>query len=165
MNTPVPANLPQTEAEWRAHLAAKGAEPVAFEVTRHAATERPFTGKYDRHWQPGQYRCICCDAELFSSDTKFDAGCGWPSFYQAAREGAVADRVDNSHGMRKEGYVLPVPDRVPADTRQKLCTLDLEKIFSDYFKSPEIMETLGQRVTEEVSNLQRLNLWFSTLLF
>jgi peptide-methionine (R)-S-oxide reductase len=101
MNTPVPDNLPQTEAEWRAHLAAKGAEPVAFEVTRHAATERPFTGKYDRHWQPGQYRCICCDAELFSSDTKFDAGCGWPSFYQAAREGAVADRVDNSHGMRR----------------------------------------------------------------
>jgi peptide-methionine (R)-S-oxide reductase len=101
MNTPVPANLPQTEAEWRAHLAAKGAEPVAFEVTRYAATERPFTGKYDRHWQPGQYRCICCDAELFSSDTKFDAGCGWPSFYQAAREGAVADRVDNSHGMRR----------------------------------------------------------------
>jgi peptide-methionine (R)-S-oxide reductase len=101
MNTPVPANLPQTEAEWRAHLAAKGAEPVAFEVTRHAATERPFTGKYDRHWQPGQYRCICCDAELFSSDTKFDAGCGWPSFYQAAREGAVADRVDTSHGMRR----------------------------------------------------------------
>ena len=97
MNTP----LPQTEAEWRAHLAAKGAEPVAFEVTRRAATERPFTGKYERHWQPGHYRCICCDAELFSSETKFDAGCGWPSFYQAAREGAVLDRVDRSHGMTR----------------------------------------------------------------
>jgi len=93
--------LPQTEAEWRAHLAAQGAEPLAFEVTRRAATERPFTGKFDRHWQPGQYRCICCDAELFSSDTKFDAGCGWPSFYQAAREGAILDRVDRSHGMRR----------------------------------------------------------------
>jgi len=97
MNT----TLPQTEAEWRAHLAAQGAEPLAFEVTRRAATERPFTGKFDRHWQPGQYRCICCDAELFSSDTKFDAGCGWPSFYQAAREGAILDRVDRSHGMRR----------------------------------------------------------------
>jgi peptide-methionine (R)-S-oxide reductase len=97
MNTP----LPQTDAEWRAHLAAKGAEPVAFEVTRHAATERPFTGKYESHWQPGQYRCICCDAELFSSDTKFDAGCGWPSFYQAARVGAIVDRVDRSHGMTR----------------------------------------------------------------
>jgi peptide-methionine (R)-S-oxide reductase len=95
------APLPQTETEWRTHLAAKGAEPVAFEVTRRAATERPFTGKYERHWQPGQYRCICCDAELFSSETKFDAGCGWPSFYQAAREGAVLDRVDRSHGMTR----------------------------------------------------------------
>ena len=93
--------LPQTDAEWRAHLAAKGAEPVAFEVTRHAATERPFTGKYNGHWQPGMYRCVCCDAELFSADTKFDAGCGWPSFYQAARKGAILDRVDLSHGMRR----------------------------------------------------------------
>jgi len=93
--------LPQTEAEWRAHLAAKGAELVAFEVTRRAATERPFTGKFEGHWQPGQYRCICCDAQLFSSETKFDAGCGWPSFYQAAREGAVLDRVDRSHGMTR----------------------------------------------------------------
>ena len=97
MNTP----LPQNDAQWRAHLAAKGAEPVAFEVTRHAATERPFTGKYESHWQPGQYHCICCDAELFSSDTKFDAGCGWPSFYQAARRGAIVDRVDRSHGMTR----------------------------------------------------------------
>ncbi len=93
--------LPQTEAEWRAHLAAKGAEAVAFEVTRRAATERPFTGKYEGHWQPGHYRCICCDAELFSSETKFDAGCGWPSFYQVAREGAVLDRLDRSHGMTR----------------------------------------------------------------
>jgi peptide-methionine (R)-S-oxide reductase len=93
--------LPQTDAEWRAHLTAKGAEPVAFEVTRRASTERPFTGKYEGHWQPGHYRCICCDAELFSSETKFDAGCGWPSFYQAAREGAVLDRVDRSHGMTR----------------------------------------------------------------
>lgn len=85
--------------------------------------------------------------------------------FQYDRSAVGQYKLDNSHGMRKEGYVLPVPDRVPADTRQKLCTLDLEKIFSDYFKSPEIMETLGQRVTEEVSNLQRLNLWFSTLLF
>ena len=93
--------LPQTEAEWRAHLAAKGAEPVAFEVTRRAATERPFTGKFESHWQIGHYRCICCDAELFSSDTKFDAGCGWPSFYQAAHAGAILDRIDRSHGMTR----------------------------------------------------------------
>jgi peptide-methionine (R)-S-oxide reductase len=75
----------RTDAEWKALLAEKGAEPLAFEVTRHAATERPFTGKYEDHWTPGQYACICCGAELFKSDTKFDAGCGWPSFWQAAR--------------------------------------------------------------------------------
>ena len=94
MTTP----LPHTEAEWREHLRSKGAEPLAYEVTRRAATERPFTGKYDGHWQPGQYRCICCDAELFDANTKFDAGCGWPSFYQA-KPGAIEDRVDRSHGM------------------------------------------------------------------
>ncbi|WP_353238770.1 peptide-methionine (R)-S-oxide reductase MsrB [Limnohabitans sp.] len=91
----------KTDQEWRELLAAKGAEPVAFAVTRQAATERPFTGKYEGHWANGIYRCVCCDAELFKSDTKFDAGCGWPSFYQSSVEGAIEDRVDNSHGMRR----------------------------------------------------------------
>ena len=76
--------IQKTDAEWRALLAAKGAESVAYAVTRQAATERPFTGKYEGHWSKGIYRCICCDAELFKSDTKFDAGCGWPSFFQAS---------------------------------------------------------------------------------
>ena len=77
----------KTDAEWKALLAEKGAEPVAFEVTRHAATERPFTGKYESEWSSGRYACICCGAKLFDSDTKFDAGCGWPSFSQAADPG------------------------------------------------------------------------------
>ncbi|WP_137891426.1 peptide-methionine (R)-S-oxide reductase MsrB [Ramlibacter sp. 2FC] len=91
--------IQKTEAEWKALLADKGAEPVAFEVTRHAATERPFTGKYERHWADGSYHCICCGAKLFESGTKFDAGCGWPSFSQAAVDGAIEERVDRSHGM------------------------------------------------------------------
>ncbi len=95
MTTP----LPQTDAEWRAHLVAKGAEPVAFEVTRHAATERPFTGKYDSQWQKGHYRCICCDAKLFSSETKFDAGCGWPSYSEPINSTVVERVRDVSHGM------------------------------------------------------------------
>lgn len=90
--------LPRTDAEWRAHLQAQGAEPLAFEVTRRAATERPFTGHFERVWTAGQYRCICCDAPLFSSDTKFDAGCGWPSFSEAL-PGAIREKVDRGHGM------------------------------------------------------------------
>ena len=91
--------LPDNNAEWRAHLAAKNAEPVAFEVTRQAATERPFTGRYESHWAKGSYHCICCDAKLFDSETKFDAGCGWPSFHTAASEDAIAEHRDTSHGM------------------------------------------------------------------
>jgi peptide-methionine (R)-S-oxide reductase len=90
---------PKTEQEWRALLAAKNAEPVAYEVTRKAATERPFTGKYEDHWESGSYHCICCDAKLFDAATKFDAGCGWPSFHTAASEQAIAEHRDTSHGM------------------------------------------------------------------
>lgn len=92
------SNAPRTEAEWRALLASKNAEPLAFEVTRQAATERPFTGRYEQVWTPGQYRCICCDAPLFDAEHKFDAGCGWPSFDRAQAE-QVEERVDRSHGM------------------------------------------------------------------
>jgi peptide-methionine (R)-S-oxide reductase len=90
----------KTDAEWRALLAGKKAEPAAWEVTRHAATERPFSGKYDRHWAGGIYRCICCGAKLFESDAKFDAGCGWPSFLRAEPD-AILERRDSSHGMER----------------------------------------------------------------
>ncbi len=87
--------------EWEAILAAKDAEPVALNVTRHAATERPFTGLYADHSAPGVYRCICCDQPLFASDTKFDAGCGWPSYYQPIAPDAVTTHEDFSHGMHR----------------------------------------------------------------
>jgi len=74
---------------------------VAFEVTRHAATERPYTGKYESEWAKGEYHCICCGAKLFDASSKFDAGCGWPSFYQPENEDAIEERVDVSHGMRR----------------------------------------------------------------
>lgn len=90
--------IQKTEAEWKALLAEKGAEPVALQVTRHAATERPFTGKYQTHWADGSYHCMCCDAKLFDSDTKFDAHCGWPSF-SLAIPGAIKEITDRSHGM------------------------------------------------------------------
>jgi peptide-methionine (R)-S-oxide reductase len=91
--------IQKTDQEWKALLKDKGAESVAFEVTRHAATERPFTGKYADNFKDGVYHCICCDKPLFASSTKFDAGCGWPSFDQAIAEGAVQTRTDRAHGM------------------------------------------------------------------
>lgn len=90
--------IEKTDAEWQQTLRDKGAEPRAFEVTRHAATERPFTGKYEAFWDDGSYHCICCGAKLFDSFTKFDAGCGWPSFSEAV-PGSIREIVDHSHGM------------------------------------------------------------------
>ena len=91
--------LPTTESGWRDWLAQRHAEPLAYEVTRHAATERPFTGRYENHWATGTYGCICCGSTLFASSTKFDAGCGWPSFSAPLREGVIEENVDRTHGM------------------------------------------------------------------
>jgi len=90
--------IQKTADEWKALLASKGAEPGAFQITRQAATERPFTGKYEALWDDGSYHCICCGAKLFDSGTKFDAGCGWPSFDKAI-PGAIQEIRDTSHGM------------------------------------------------------------------
>ncbi len=92
------ASITKTDAQWRALLADKAAEPGAFAVTRQAATERPFSGKYEAHWADGSYHCICCGAKLFDAGRKFDAGCGWPSFSQAA-PGAIREISDASLGM------------------------------------------------------------------
>jgi peptide-methionine (R)-S-oxide reductase len=88
----------KTDDQWKALLAEKGAEPVAFQVTRHASTERPFTGKYESHWADGSYHCMCCEAKLFDSGTKFDAHCGWPSF-SLAITGAIKEITDRTLGM------------------------------------------------------------------
>jgi peptide-methionine (R)-S-oxide reductase len=88
----------KTDDQWKALLAEKGAEPVAFQVTRHASTERPFTGKYESHWAEGSYHCMCCNAKLFDSGTKFDAHCGWPSFSLAIPD-AIKEITDRTLGM------------------------------------------------------------------
>ena len=84
----------KTDAEWRAELS-----PEQYQVARQSATERPFTGKYWDHWDDGRYNCVGCGTPLFEAATKFDAGCGWPSYY-APINGEVVERVrDTSHGM------------------------------------------------------------------
>jgi peptide-methionine (R)-S-oxide reductase len=70
-----------------------------YQVTQCSATERPFTGKYVDHKADGTYRCVCCNAPLFSSETKYDSGSGWPSFWLPLAGEAVAIRTDEAHGM------------------------------------------------------------------
>lgn len=87
-------DVKKSDAEWRAQL-----DPMQYEVTRKAATERPFTGKYWDHWDAGQYKCVGCGTPLFESDTKFDAGCGWPSYAKPVNSEVVERVVDRTHGM------------------------------------------------------------------
>lgn len=93
--------IEKTNEQWQTLLEQKGAEPLAYEVTRHEATERPFTGKYHDHTARGAYQCVCCGKPLFGSDSKFDAGCGWPSFFQPLNEAALASQVDDRLASRR----------------------------------------------------------------
>lgn len=76
-----------------------------FHVTQEAGTERAFTGKYWDHKGDGVYACVVCDTELFESDTKFESGSGWPSFYDVVEQGNVELRADHSHGMKRTEVV------------------------------------------------------------
>jgi methionine-R-sulfoxide reductase len=104
----------KTDEEWRAELS-----PEQYEVTRRAGTEAPFTGKYvDNHAQ-GMYRCVGCGTELFSSDTKFDSGTGWPSFTEPANLEHVELRPDNSLLMKRTEVIC------------KHCDAHLGHVFND----------------------------------
>ncbi len=81
-----------------------------YQVTQCSATERPFTGKYVDHKADGTYRCVCCDAPLFSSETKYDSGSGWPSFWLPMAGDAVKTISDNSHGMARVEVVCAACD-------------------------------------------------------
>ena len=110
----MPDKLFKTPAEWRAILT-----PEQYYVTREAGTERPFSGAYYLHSQVGNYHCVCCDALLFESTTKFDAGCGWPSFWKEAVKGSIRRIRDTSHGM------------IRTEVRCNRCDAHLGHVFDD----------------------------------
>lgn len=114
----------KTNDEWRKQLT-----PDQYEVARQAGTERAFTGKYWDTKTPGSYRCVCCDAELFHSDTKYDSGSGWPSFTEPVDHEHVAGETDRSMGMvrtevtcsRCDAHLGHVFDDGPKPTGQRYC--------------------------------------------
>lgn len=118
----------KTDEEWKKVLS-----PEQYEVLREKGTEMPYSGKYYLHKEKGTYVCAACGAELFKSDTKFDAGCGWPSFFDAIDSTRITYTKDMSHGMvRTEitctkcgGHLGHVFDDGPAPTGTRYCVNSL----------------------------------------
>ena len=99
------ANIKKTEKEWRLQL-----NEEQYRITRQAGTEPPFSGIYVDHHDKGTYRCICCQHPLFSSEAKFDSGCGWPSFSSELVTNGITEEVDLTHGMRRVEVRCPECD-------------------------------------------------------
>lgn len=118
------SKIEKSDKEWRAELT-----PMQYAVLREKATERPFTGEYDHSFDPGTYVCAGCGQPLFSSDDKFDSGCGWPAFSAPADDSAVAEERDVTHGMVRtevlcskcQGHLGHVFDDGPGPSGLRYC--------------------------------------------
>jgi peptide-methionine (R)-S-oxide reductase len=125
----------KTEEQWKKELT-----PEQYYILRQKGTERAFTGKYWNHKEQGTYACAACGQELFTSQQKYDSGCGWPSFYAALGNGRVITQVDRSHGMvrteimcgRCKGHLGHVFDDGPEPTGLRYCvnsvSIDFKKV-------------------------------------
>ena len=106
--------IEKPDSQWQKELS-----EMEYNVTRKKGTERAFTGQYWDNHEAGMYNCVCCGNPLFDSDTKFDSGTGWPSFYAPAEKGSVKENMDNSHGMIRTEVVC------------KKCGAHLGHVFND----------------------------------
>jgi peptide-methionine (R)-S-oxide reductase len=124
--------IKKTDAEWKAELT-----PEQYRVLREKGTERAFTGKYNIHKEKGMYVCAGCGSPLFSSDTKFDSGCGWPSFFEALDKEKIKEVRDLSFGMIRieilcakcDGHLGHVFDDGPKPTGLRYCVNSLSLDF------------------------------------
>ena len=111
---PAMEKVVKSDEEWRRILT-----PEQYRVTRQAGTERPFTGRYWNTETKGVYRCVCCGLELFTSDSKFASGCGWPSFFEPTEGFRITEHRDTSHGMER------------VEVRCRRCDAHLGHVFED----------------------------------